>query len=249
MSTLTEQDWKEVYDRLFVSFPGLYNWLLDSCPKVDGRPNVRGTLEVWRHTLQSCTKRELMSVLDSWISGDRKPPEAYNRELTALTLKSCVLFDRSKNAPKRKQEDYARLPSDQNVPSIFAAVANCLKIREEGGTDEQVRNQLEQELAKFSNSGTREPTYRCWICRDSGVRLVWRVDELDQIRQGKFQRGVRLHSYGVGCICEKGAAMSASDAGWKHGRMARYDAEIHCDVSKDPFEFVEQSIRGKEWVA
>jgi hypothetical protein len=247
---MTSQEWKETYDRLFAAFPGLYAWLLDSCPKdASNLPRVRETLEVWFTTLKAFSKQEVGAVIDSWITGTRRPPEAYQRELTAIIIRQSVLFDRSRNKPAEVDTVPAvgRRKRDLNAPSLAKAIAKALEAKASGHTDAECQAIMERELASFTVIEDHR-RYKCCICFDSGLRHIWAEQDIEEIKRGELVEGDVINRVVCGCICDRGAQRSEYHAGWPQGKMARFDAMRHCPIDKDPFEFARKP-RVTEWVA
>lgn len=96
---MTSTDFEIFAKRLFTAFPDYWEWLSSTSP------DPKGTQASWRDTLRDCTLPECLLVLDSWISGKRPLPKAYDRSQVALTVKQAVMWER--DAEKKKQATQA----------------------------------------------------------------------------------------------------------------------------------------------
>lgn len=96
---MTPSEAKDFFEKVFVAFPGLKEWL-----KSIGDPS--STVAVWSRTLNAVTSEEAMTVLDGWIDGSiANPPVGYRREMFALEVKSLVMQVRSELRKERDREE------------------------------------------------------------------------------------------------------------------------------------------------
>lgn len=86
-------------DEVFVAFPAVQLWVRETSTQPDK------TLGYWCKALDSVTIDEAREVLEIWVAGkdpNNKPPEAYQRDVFALHLKSCVHGLRDRRAVKAR---------------------------------------------------------------------------------------------------------------------------------------------------
>lgn len=93
---MTNQEFSDFADRLFIAFPSLYEWLGKTYKPEE-------TQRVWRSTLCDCTLAECNSVLTRWTTGVLEPFEAYERDKVGLIVRSIVSADRSRASRKESQ--------------------------------------------------------------------------------------------------------------------------------------------------
>lgn len=77
---------------LYIAFPSLRQWVHDNSP------DMAETHKRWHQTLRDCSLAECMKVLDDWTTGKKEPFKAYEKDMIALVVRSCVGFDRDKRA-------------------------------------------------------------------------------------------------------------------------------------------------------
>lgn len=93
---MTNEEFLEFSQSLFVAFPSLREWLADKSP------DPQATLRVWRKTLAPYTLAECMSIVDAWSCGELPPFEAYERDKVHLRIRSHVALRRDRAARKRE---------------------------------------------------------------------------------------------------------------------------------------------------
>jgi len=89
-------------DEVFVAFPAVQLWIKETSPQPDK------TLGYWCKALDSVSVDEAREVLEIWVAGkdpNNKPPEAYQRDVFALHLKSCVQGLRDRRATKARFDE------------------------------------------------------------------------------------------------------------------------------------------------
>ncbi|NBW19891.1 MAG: hypothetical protein EBR82_69160 [Caulobacteraceae bacterium] len=89
-------------DEVFVAFPAVQLWIKETSPQPDK------TLGYWCKALDSVSVDEAREVLEIWVAGkdqNNKPPEAYQRDVFALHLKSCVYGLRDRRATKARFDE------------------------------------------------------------------------------------------------------------------------------------------------
>ena len=87
---MTNEEFASFTSRLFTAFPCMWDWLQSNSP------DPLGTQAIWRDTLRPYTANECLLVLESWVSGRRPAPKAYERSHVALMVKQSIEFDRDK---------------------------------------------------------------------------------------------------------------------------------------------------------
>lgn len=113
---MTRDEFNRLVTHVFEAFPSTGKFLRDVCVGGDVRP----TLETWFRTLERVTFTEAMDVLAAWIDGSLSPPEAYERDKTALVMRSQALFARDKQARARQShsmgDEYRKVHRDAYRP-------------------------------------------------------------------------------------------------------------------------------------
>jgi hypothetical protein len=111
---VTSAEFETFAKRLFTAFPDIWEWLTNTSP------DPKGTQATWRDTLQTCSLQECLLVVDSWITGKRPFPKAYERAQIAMTIRSAVMWDRDaekkKNATEVEAAKYVKRESYQALP-------------------------------------------------------------------------------------------------------------------------------------
>lgn len=126
---MTSTEFEIFAKRLFTAFPDYWEWLSSTSP------DPKGTQSSWRDTLRDCTLPECLLVLDSWITGKRPFPKAYERSQVALNVRQSVMWDR--DAEKKKQAtqaesiEYVKERSYEPLPFVrpVAGLAEAAFIR------------------------------------------------------------------------------------------------------------------------
>lgn len=96
---MTEQEARAVYDRLFVAFPQVREWLT----KVD---DPKATYAVWCGVLAGVEAGDAMQVVDRMIVGDEPIPEAYERERMPQMIRRAASSLRSERLERRRMDKY-----------------------------------------------------------------------------------------------------------------------------------------------
>ena len=118
---MTNPDFAIWVKRLFVAFPGLWDWLQSkSLDPIE-------TQGVWRKCLGPYSLEECMTVLDEWSSGAREPFEAYERDKVHLRVRARIEQERDR-ARKRRELSEASSPyrSKRQERSEASTVATLL---------------------------------------------------------------------------------------------------------------------------
>lgn len=87
-----DPEFKSFIESLFIAFPSLYQWVSEHSLE------PKDTYKRWHQTLKDCSLAECMKVLDDWTTGKKEPFKAYEKDMIALVVRSCVGFDRDKRA-------------------------------------------------------------------------------------------------------------------------------------------------------
>lgn len=226
---------------LYAKLPGMLDFVKRNST------DLQETHRSWRKTLEGCSLPECLNVIDSWLTGKRPFPTYAEQMTIALVIKACVGYDRS----ARERMTATRYDRDEVRPdalSIGPAALRCIEAAAEGASETELKRILDEELAKFPPTPPEnQPRHNCWKCRDKGTRMVWRPDEIDRIRIGTLKPGAKLHYCGVACDCASGARFAKP-----HGKttgLPVFRLGAYCEIDDDPFEFVEQSMRGQQWIA
>lgn len=98
---MTNDEFTKFASRLFVAFPGLWEWLQSNSP------DPRATQEVWRETLRPYSYLECLDVLECWTSGKLKPFEAYERDKVHLIIRAIIARNRDNEAKRRASREQA----------------------------------------------------------------------------------------------------------------------------------------------
>jgi hypothetical protein len=115
---VTDSEFSQFAKRLFVSFPGLWEWLQSNSP------DPKATQEVWRETLRPYTFIECLDVLEAWTTGKLKPFEAYERDKVHLIIRSIASRNRDQRAKKEFARNEAKVIKNKtafDVPGVLEA--------------------------------------------------------------------------------------------------------------------------------
>jgi hypothetical protein len=158
---MTETEFLEFVESLYVAFPSLFEWVQKNSP------NIKATHRTWFKTLGRYSLSECQKVLDSWIDGTRKPFAGFEKDQVALLIKAAVEHDRdalrrhrseleivkeriADEAEKaKKREQYVRHPM---LAAIYAKILPINKQWEKGEITEdewqEAKNRLVAEAGK-----------------------------------------------------------------------------------------------------
>ena len=89
---------KEVWDFYFIGCPDTKAWLAKQAD-----PNA--TFKLWRKTLKGCDFDDVFKVMNDMIDGDRDRPEAYERDRTAIWVRTQANDLRYERNRKIEQEE------------------------------------------------------------------------------------------------------------------------------------------------
>ena len=138
---MQRQEFNQFCKSLFSQFPGLYKWLQDASP------DLNGTLNHWEKILEPITLAEAMGVLADFTEGRKNPPEAYEREHFARVIRQMVFLDRDRVAKQQhvasERERYDRAnyqPAAFGIPEVAKAYKEGRVIRQafvEGQIDQE----------------------------------------------------------------------------------------------------------------
>jgi len=97
---VTTEEAKDFFvNEVFIAFPSVKIWMKETSK------DANKTLGYWCKALDSVGVDEAREVLEIWVAGkdpNNKPPEAYQRDVFALHLKSCVHGLRDRRAVKAR---------------------------------------------------------------------------------------------------------------------------------------------------
>lgn len=157
---MTRDEFNRLVKDIFEAFPSTGKYLRDVCVGGDMRP----TLETWYRTLERITFAEALAVLAAWIDGSLAPPEAYERDKTALVMRAQAMFERDKLARSRQAhsltDDYRRAsrggyrPIAADQPWMAEIYKQILPHNERfmrGEIDEAELARIRRELAELCN--------------------------------------------------------------------------------------------------
>ncbi len=108
---MNRSEFKVFTDRLFTAFPGLLS-------NINSSLNPKGTLETWYTSLASVDASEANWVLDSWLSGSREPPKAFERDYVAIMIRSLVARRRSDQSAAQSKYQVARSLHDEKLLAL-----------------------------------------------------------------------------------------------------------------------------------
>lgn len=87
---MTNEEFAEFANRLFIAYPSLCEWLNRSSP------DPIATQTLWRDTLRKCSLEECDAVLQKWQDSGQTPFEAYRRDQVAAIIRSVIFKDRDR---------------------------------------------------------------------------------------------------------------------------------------------------------
>lgn len=169
---MTGEEFKDWSRRLFVAFPGLWEWLQKNSP------DPKATQALWRKTLMRYSLAECDAVLDAWSTGTIESPPAYEREKIHLCVQAVCEMERSRAQARRERDEhlsgydarqrrkrYQPLPgspyTDAGMAAVFSAgqVEHRKMLRGEI-TEQDYRLWLDTALAGMDNTTHETPPPR-----------------------------------------------------------------------------------------
>jgi hypothetical protein len=84
---MTDEQAADVYQKAFIAFPGVGQWVRDNSP------DVAQTLRTWRAVIMPFDYADAVYVLNKWVLGDKNnpPPTGYQKEVFAIHLRQAIL--------------------------------------------------------------------------------------------------------------------------------------------------------------
>jgi hypothetical protein len=148
---LTNQEFETFINRLFVSFPSLYEWM-------SGTIDPEATQKIWRESMRTITLAEALGVIDDWNTGKAKPFEAYERDKVHLIIKSMIGLQRDRQRKRDenagRSKDYKPLPNtpytDATMVSVYKTLRPLHKKMLDGEiTESEYQEVFDKEMAKL----------------------------------------------------------------------------------------------------
>lgn len=236
---MTNEEFNDFSKRLFIAFPSILDWLRNKSP------DMLATQAVWRKTLAGYTLAECDAVLERWVEGDLPPPNAYERDVTAVFIRQVIERDRSQKrtvslAKKQEYEDGLKFSGASPIGPIMASL---IALAKRGVSMFQVRKELNQLLP--SEAAYNQPRYRCAMCLDRGLVEVWRNDLARNVDQRKIKLEDAYGSYNVACVCSAGDHYATANKYWH--AVPRYSPDQFCRWKNESLE--EEQARLQSWLA
>ena len=113
---MNTQEATSVYERLFVGFPQLRDWLA-------GTKHAKATYEVWCGVLAGVDYSDAIAVVDRMIRGDEPTPEAYEREKFPQAIRSAASVIRGERVKRTRMDKYHVAANEQNTSSERFTIA------------------------------------------------------------------------------------------------------------------------------
>jgi hypothetical protein len=110
------QEAASVYEKLFIAFPQLRDWLA-------GTKHARATHEVWCGVLAGVDYADAITVVDRMIRGDEPTPEAYEREKWPQMIRAAASAIRGERVKRTRMDKYHVAANEQNTSSERFTIA------------------------------------------------------------------------------------------------------------------------------
>jgi hypothetical protein len=142
--------------------------------------------------------------------------------------------DRADSAIRRaSRTDYEGSP-------MAKALASAIKARDNGMSESECLAMINAALPPANDFDG--PRYKCAVCLDRGLVLVWRPDFLAKIQTEKLHRG---HTYNVACNCDAGFRINQPKE--QRFKMPTYTTSQFCRFHNRTIE--QERKVAAEWLA
>jgi len=158
---MTHEEAQEVYQRLFVAFPLLREWLT----KVD---NPKATYGIWCNILVDVDREDADQVITAVIAGDQQLPAAYDRDRTPQMIRRLANDIRSERIESSRMvklhltANEAKTTDQKFIVAIRESRRLGTLVRD-GKLDKEVNNVAVEELIEWSERNGEQPQ---WIGAD-----------------------------------------------------------------------------------
>jgi len=152
---------QEIYQRLFVAFPLLREWLL----KAD---DPKATYGVWCAVMGDVDKDDAEQVVTALIAGDEQMPPAYERDRTPQMIRRAANAIRSERVENQRNYKYhltaneAKTTDQKFIVAIREARRLGTLVRD-GKLEKEINNVAVEELIQWSERNGEQPS---WIGED-----------------------------------------------------------------------------------
>lgn len=163
---MTNEEAASVYQRLFVAFPQVREWLT----KVD---NPTATHAVWCGVLAGVEYDDAIAVVDSVISGSERGPEAYERERWPQFIRRGASEIRSRRNERRRMAKYHATATESATTDgrFMAAIREAWRVgnaKRDGYVTQAENVVMVEDLVEWSERDGQKPD---WFGRDFTERM------------------------------------------------------------------------------
>jgi hypothetical protein len=158
---MTNEQAQEIYQRLFVAFPLLREWLL----KAD---DPKATYGVWCGVMGDVDKDDAEQVVTALIAGDEQMPPAYERDRTPQMIRKAANAIRSERVANQQNYQYHLTANEAKTTDqkFIVAIRESRRLGtlvRDGKLDKEVNNVAVEELIEWSERNGEQPQ---WIGAD-----------------------------------------------------------------------------------
>lgn len=172
-----------------------------------------------------------------WIFGGKSDPEIRAIKLTWVeVMKGLDKQDVLAVSRKVQSGELEQWASNDKIPAFFAHHGRMERIN---------RN------ARPETEDWRRNSYKCLLCRDSGMVYCWHPQALRWLQRGNRLEpgcGVSHHSYAVPCSCPQGDTKRTMKRAGRTIQLPTYSDSNCCLLTGDTFDLEQQEI-ALAWIA
>jgi len=154
---MTHEEAQEVYQRLFVAFPLLREWLT----KVD---NPKATYGIWCNILVDVDRGDADQVITAMIAGDQQLPAAYDRDRTPQMIRRLANDIRSERIESSRMvklhltANEAKTVDEKFMVAIRESRRLGTLVRD-GKLEKEINNVAVEELIQWSERNGEQPQW------------------------------------------------------------------------------------------
>lgn len=158
---MTVDEAKEIYQRIFVAFPLLREWLT----KVD---DPKATYAIWCNILLDVDRDDADTVVRAMIAGDEQMPAAYERDRTPQMLRKAANAIRSERVANQQNYKYHLTANEAKTTDqkFIVAIRESRRLGtlvRDGKLEKEINNVAVEELIEWSERNGEQPQ---WIGED-----------------------------------------------------------------------------------
>ena len=210
-------------------------------------PNFKATKRAWAKAWEDLSLSECRDVLKSLLLDGGIKYEEYREP--GPFIRRLVMSRR--NRGKSSEEERAEVTMKRSTRKDYTgspmakALSQAMKAKTEGKSESECLAMIESSFPPAREYD--QPRYKCPVCLDRAIVLVWRADFVRSVIQGKLSVDelTRKHTYNVACFCEHGQNRNLPrDDRFK---LPTFTTEAFCRFSNLTIEEDRATLR--EWIA